>query len=680
MARGWGRTGVSSDLATIFRFGVVGNVSDSQLLQWFLTGPDGAEQAAFAALVDRHGPMVLRVCRQVLGNQHDAQDAFQATFLVMARTAGSLHNAESLASWLHGIARRIAARARADEARRKVHERRCATMKESDCQSESVRVESWPELHEEIARLPERYRAPVVLCYLEGLSPEQAAARIGCPPGTVWSRLSRARERLRVSLVRRGVALPAVWIAAGLAPSASAALSPALVDATVRGALGFAGSQAANAALASVPAIKLARRMLYALTVSRLNTLAASALACTLALGGAHALLWAQAGVRTRQQDPAPAVHADDATDSVLSRSVNQLERELDETARRNAEMQNHVRTIRAELKAQRAGPPPSEAARAAIQFANVLKEQKAEAVGQLAGALKRYQPPRRTGKGEGTQVYMVDLVAGGTTMISDESVPGRNSSGSPTWSADGSRILFDATPGNDWHKTHVMSINVNDGRPTFTDLGPGNCPTISPDGKKITFLLNPDALVRAESGVWVMEADGSHRRLAGPYGAPFWSGDGRELLINTFDRFTETTVMNFEKLSGGKLAVPGYRLFSWPSWAGPGRLVASLGAKDEGDTIALLDVGNPAEAKIIEVLWQRDQELDVEPRWPVYSPETRRCIFSGVASNKKTLYSFERGKSRRAKPVEATAPDEILQALSFSPDGRYLLFSSDRP
>jgi Tol biopolymer transport system component len=127
-------------------------------------------------------------------------------------------------------------------------------------------------------------------------------------------------------------------------------------------------------------------------------------------------------------------------------------------------------------------------------------------------------------------------------------------------------------------------------------------------------------------------------------------------------------------------LAVPGYRIFSWPSWAGPRTLVASLGAREEGDIIALLDVGNPAEARIIEVLWQRDLELDVEPRWPVYSPDTRHCIFSGVSANKKTLYSFERGKSRRAKPVEATGPDEILQALSFSPDGRYLLFSSDRP
>jgi Tol biopolymer transport system component len=138
---------------------------------------------------------------------------------------------------------------------------------------------------------------------------------------------------------------------------------------------------------------------------------------------------------------------------------------------------------------------------------------------------------------------------------------------------------------------------------------------------------------------------------------------------------------MNFEKMTGEMLAVPGYRAFSWPSWAGPGTLVAALGAKDEGDTIALVDVSNPSQAKITEILWQRDQELDVTPRWPVYSPETRRCVFSGVVSEKKkTLYSVERGKSRRAKRVEAAEPAEIVQSLSFSPDGRYLLFSSDRP
>jgi Tol biopolymer transport system component len=185
-------------------------------------------------------------------------------------------------------------------------------------------------------------------------------------------------------------------------------------------------------------------------------------------------------------------------------------------------------------------------------------------------------------------------------------------------WSHDGSRIVFDASPGRDWSRTRLMSIEVREGRPTFTDLGPGNCPTFSPDDKKIAFLLNPGAQAGAQDGVWVMEADGSQRRRAGEYGAPYWSADGREFLINCFADFPETTVMNLDKLTGGKLVIPGYRILKWPSWAGSGTLVSALTTREEGDTIALLDVSNPADAKIIEVLWQRGEELDVTPRWPV--------------------------------------------------------------
>jgi RNA polymerase sigma factor (sigma-70 family) len=672
-------SGVSSHLGTVFRFGVVANLSDRQLLQSFLAGRDGAEQAAFSALVERHGPMVLGVCRRVLRNPHDAQDAFQATFLVMARKAGSLHHAESLGSWLHGIALRVAARARAEELRRKVHERRCATMKEMEGENQPVRLDAWPELHEEIARLPWRYREPVVLCYLEGLTSEQAAVRIGCAPGTIWSRLSRARSRLRGSLVRRGVALPAAMLAAGLAPSASAALPRALLDATARGALGFAGRRAADALVPGGPAITLAKRVLHAMTIFRLGTISASVLVLALALGGAQTLLSAQPRGRIGAQDPARPMPQDDAGDAVLNRSVTALERELDQSAQRNAEMRSHLRTIQTELKARRAGPPPADVTRTVIQFANVLKDESAQAVGRLAGLLKRYEPPGRTARREGTRVHMVDLVSGGTTVITDEPATAPFFSGSPRWSPDGTRIVFDATPGEEWNETRLKAIANRDGRPAITDLGPGNCPTFSPDSKKIAFLLNPGAQAGAEPGVWVMDADGSQRRRAGRYGAPFWSPDGREFLINTFDDFTETTLMNFEKLTGGTLAVPGYRVFSWPSWAGPGTLVAALGAKAEGDTIALLDVSLPGQAKIIEVLWHRDEALDVTPRWPVYSPQTRRCVFTGVVSEKKKLYSVERGKSRRATPVENVGPDDKLSALALSPDGRYLLFSSDR-
>src|SRR4051812_28572869 len=197
MAGGSPGTDLLNQLDTLSRVGVVGNLSDGQLLQRLVTGDDAAAQGIFTVLVERHGPMVLSVCRQVLGDPHDAQDAFQATFLVLARKAGAIRKADSAASWLYGVALRVAVRAKADASRRRAHERRGGALKAAEAARGGDPPGSWPELHEEIARLPAHYREPVVLCYLEGLSTEVAAERLGCPRGTVLSRLARARERLR---------------------------------------------------------------------------------------------------------------------------------------------------------------------------------------------------------------------------------------------------------------------------------------------------------------------------------------------------------------------------------------------------------------------------------------------------------------------------------------------------
>src|SRR5271155_5501171 len=145
-------------LCTLYRVGVVGDITDGQLLERFVAGRDESAEAGFAALVDRHGPMVLRVCRQVLGDAHDAEDAFQATFLVLARRAGSVRKRESVASWLYGIARRVARRSQADSSRRREHERRRVAMTTMESSDDTDRhpSEDWPELHEEVDRLPEK--------------------------------------------------------------------------------------------------------------------------------------------------------------------------------------------------------------------------------------------------------------------------------------------------------------------------------------------------------------------------------------------------------------------------------------------------------------------------------------------------------------------------------------------
>jgi RNA polymerase sigma factor (sigma-70 family) len=175
--------------------------TDSQLLKRFASQQD---QAAFAALVRRHGPMVLAVCRRVLGNAHDADDAFQATLLVLVRKACVIARPESLGNWLYGVAYRVAVKARANAARRSGHERRAPAKAWVDLLEEAIRRELRSVLDAELSHLPDEYRTPLVLCYLEGKTNAEAARMLGWPTGSISGRrLARARELLRKRLVGR---------------------------------------------------------------------------------------------------------------------------------------------------------------------------------------------------------------------------------------------------------------------------------------------------------------------------------------------------------------------------------------------------------------------------------------------------------------------------------------------
>jgi len=240
---------LDQNFKVLLNLGFVGDLSDGQLLERFTNRQGSMAEAAFTVLVRRHGPMVFRVCRTILDDLNDAEDAVQATFLVLVRQAGLVRKRESIASWLHGTASRVARRARADAYRRHVRERRAAKPEAIPHEVGKGLDEGCPELHEEIARLPEIYRAPIVLCYLEGLTTEAAARRLNSTQGTILCRLSRARERLRIRLGRRGMSLPAGLTIAGLVSShASAAIPTSLVASTVQSALRFAtGGTAATA-------------------------------------------------------------------------------------------------------------------------------------------------------------------------------------------------------------------------------------------------------------------------------------------------------------------------------------------------------------------------------------------------------------------------------------------------
>ncbi len=220
----------------LFTSGSVTGMSEGQLLERFVARRDGA---AFEAMVARHGPMVLGVCRRVLRDPHDVEDAFQATFLVLVRKAGSLRRRDLLGNWLYGVAYRVALRARASSSRRRAIE---AQVGRSEV--ESSNGESRPWLHEEIARLPEKYRIPIVLCYLEGRTHEEAAEHLRWPVGTVKGRLARARDLLRVRLTRRGLSLPAVALIAELTRDTSAAVPLPLIHATTKAAILLAAGHA----------------------------------------------------------------------------------------------------------------------------------------------------------------------------------------------------------------------------------------------------------------------------------------------------------------------------------------------------------------------------------------------------------------------------------------------------
>jgi RNA polymerase sigma factor (sigma-70 family) len=236
----------AKDVETLFGSGTLGGLDDAQLLDRFLEHDrDGqAAERAFATLVERHGPMVLRVCIGVLRDDHDAQDASQATFLVLAQRARSVRRRGSVASWLHGVALRLSAKAKRGAARRRNHERRGgAIMTARRGEQGAAAAESWEELHEELERLPERYREPIMLCHLEGLTQEQAARRLGWPIGTLQSRLARGRDRLRDRLKRRGATLSAAALASGAGASARASMTAAWIESTARAAVQIAAGQ-----------------------------------------------------------------------------------------------------------------------------------------------------------------------------------------------------------------------------------------------------------------------------------------------------------------------------------------------------------------------------------------------------------------------------------------------------
>jgi RNA polymerase sigma factor (sigma-70 family) len=272
--------------AVLLRDGV--GLTDGQLLA-DCTGR--LDEAALAALVGRHGPMVWGVCRRVLGNYHDAEDAFQATFLVLVRKGVSIASRGSVANWLYGVAHRTALKARATAAKRRTRERQVTAMPEPAV----VDQDPWPDLEplldEELARLPDRYRAVVVLCDLEGKTRKEAAGQLGCPEGTVAGRLARARAMLARRLTQRGVALSGGVLAAVLSQKAASAGVPTSVAYSALKAAGLLSVGAATAGSISAKVLALTEAVMKAMLVTKLKSVMAITLALVAMVGIGAGLL-----------------------------------------------------------------------------------------------------------------------------------------------------------------------------------------------------------------------------------------------------------------------------------------------------------------------------------------------------------------------------------------------------
>jgi polysaccharide export outer membrane protein len=283
------------DFSTLFEAGSLTGLTDRDLVERVAGPPNAAAEAAFEVLVTRHGPMVLRVCRNVLGHLEDAEDAFQATFLVLVKQRGSIRKLDSVASWLYGVAARVAARVRVDAARRRKSEQggiRLAadSVAAADTAERLDQAAFGPIVQEEVRRLPEKYRSVVLLCYWEGLTQEQAAHQLNCPIGTVRSRIARARDLLHRRLARRGLASTAGVVAILSASSVPAAMPLAplpfnLVHTSVQAAMCVAAGQS-TAGVVSASVLLLVRRVLWSLMMMKLRAVGPSiALICLLIVG-----------------------------------------------------------------------------------------------------------------------------------------------------------------------------------------------------------------------------------------------------------------------------------------------------------------------------------------------------------------------------------------------------------
>jgi RNA polymerase sigma factor (sigma-70 family) len=260
------------EIQRLFGDGAVAGLTDAQLVERFATSRD---QAAFEALVERHGPMVLSVCRNLLKDPAETEDAFQATFVILVRKAGAIRVDGSLAGWLYRVAYRVALQANADASRRSAVEREATDMAGQAAARRRAGDDTVSVLHEELARLPEKYRAPIILCHLEEMTHAEAAHQLRWTVGMVRGRVAKARELLRTRLTRRGVEPSSAFLAGALFDHPVTAVPVAWADAAIATAMTLTSpDKAAAAGVISFTTLSLSEKVLKTMVVANFKILA----------------------------------------------------------------------------------------------------------------------------------------------------------------------------------------------------------------------------------------------------------------------------------------------------------------------------------------------------------------------------------------------------------------------
>ena len=302
----------SPELEMLWTAGTMTGLSDAQLLRRFAQARDSTGELAFRELIHRHGPMVLAVCRHVLRHSHDVDDAFQATFLVLVRRAHSIRVGESLGPWLCSVAYRTAQRARAVALRhRPGNEEQLQAAEEPPGDADPFKVDLRPLLYEELGRLPDRYRAPIVLCHLEGKTHEQAARLLNWPVGTLSGRLSRGRQLLRARLERRGVLVPSTLLCAHWLSGSQSLVPTALIECAVKTAVQFSAAQTV-----SISVLSLTQGVLRTMLLRRLRTTAAVLLIGAISGGAIVVAHRPSAATGDRSQEGKPAAVSSEKAES----------------------------------------------------------------------------------------------------------------------------------------------------------------------------------------------------------------------------------------------------------------------------------------------------------------------------------------------------------------------------